>query len=143
MVAALLVAALAMAPAETPSGPTTRTTSDAANGVLCGLDARNSEKLLAELRSTPEMMPLPEADGFIRLVDPNRQIIWVFTVRGGKAYAAVSCNELGPYQGRLVFRQTVVCNGASEADCKAFYVLNRIRNAKAAEEIEADIGERQ
>ena len=143
MIAALLVAALALAPAETPSGPTTRSTSDAASGILCGLDARDSEKLLAELRSSPEMMSLPDADGLIQLVDTNRQIIWVFTVRGGKAYAAVSCNELGPYQGRLVFRQSVVCNGASEVDCKAFFILNRIRNAKAAAEIGAGIGERQ
>jgi hypothetical protein len=141
--AALLLAAFAAASAEPPIGPAQARSSDTANGILCGHDARDNEKLLADLRAKPGVTPLQDDSEFVQLMDSQRDIVWAFTVRGGSAYPAISCNELGPYQGRLVFRQSVICNGASETDCKSFYVINRLRNAEMAAEIEASIGARQ
>jgi hypothetical protein len=113
------------------------------NGHICGRDARDNERLLAELRKTPGMSVMQADSSFVQLMDLEKQTVWAFTVKDGPGYPAVSCNELGPAQGHLVFRQAMVCNGAAKNKCMAFYLVNRQRNARMASELEARLRERQ
>jgi hypothetical protein len=111
--------------------------SDMKAGRICGTDARRNETLAAELKAKPGVKILQDNRDFLQLVDLERAIVWSFTVKGGPAFPAVSCSELGPLGGHLVFRQAVLCNGASQTDCAAFFEINRRRNAAIAAEIEA------
>jgi len=111
--------------------------SDMSAGRICGVDARSNEKLAGELKSKPGTKILQDNGDFLQLVDLDRAVVWSFTVRKGPAYPAVSCSELGPLNGHLVFRQSVLCNGASQTDCAAFFEMNRRRNATIAAGIEA------
>ena len=110
--------------------------SDVANGRLCGHDARNNEALLAELRGRASVRTLQDDHEFVQLVDPEASQVWTFSVRGGRAYPAVSCSVMGHSSERFVFHQSVVCNGISQTDCQAFFLMNRIRNNR----ILADMG---
>ena len=142
LMSALLLAALVTEP-ETPSSGQEKPAIDIPAGRICGADARNNEMLLAELRAKPGIQVMQEDDGFVQLMDAAEGVVWAFTVKDHPGYPAVSCNELGPYQGRLVFRQSMLCNGASEVDCQAFYLINARRNVLMAAEIEARRNERQ
>ncbi len=111
-----------------PPAPVIERGSDTARGRLCGRDATDNEALLARIRLRTSVSALQDDAEFIQLMDAEENVVWTFTVRGRSAFPAVSCSELGPYQGRLAFRQSVVCNGISQTECEAFFVLNRIRN---------------
>jgi hypothetical protein len=139
----ILLFFLVLLAAQAPPPTAASSATDMAAGRICGLDARDNEKLLAQLRAKPEFKPLQDDGKFVQLIDTEHDIVWAFTVKGGKGYPAVSCNELGPVQGHLVFRQSMVCNGAADSECKAFYLINRQRNARMAAELEARLHVRQ
>jgi len=101
---------------------------DIANGRLCGHDARNNEALLAELRRRPSVHALQDDTEYVQLIDLETSQVWTFSVRGGRAYPAVSCSVMGHNSERFVFHQAVVCNGISQTDCQAFFLMNRMRN---------------
>lgn len=135
MLAPILALLAAAPPALSPQQA--QRDADMQTGRICGIDARRNEELAAELKAKPGTKVLQDDKDFIQLVDLERAIVWSFSVKGGPAYPAVSCSELGPLNGHLVFRQAILCNGASEKDCGAFFLLNRRRNATIAAEIEA------
>jgi hypothetical protein len=134
---ASLLALLAGAAPPAVSPQQAQRDSDMSSGRICGVDARSNEKLAGELKAKPGTKVIQDNRDFIQLVDLDRAVLWSFTVRKGPAYPAVSCSELGPLNGHLVFRQSMLCNGASQTDCAAFFEMNRRRNAAMAAEIEA------
>ena len=117
---------LAMAAAQDASPP--GLDNDIPHGRLCGHDATHNEALLAELRSRPSVRPLQDDGEFVQLVDPSTSQVWTFSVRGHSGYPAVSCSVMGHNAERFLFHQSVVCNGISQTECEAFFLMNRIRN---------------
>jgi len=125
MSAALLAMALAMQ-------GSARTADDLRTGLedgrLCGLDARDNPRLLAEVRAMPRVEPFGEQGDYVQLMDRNNGLIWTFTLPGKLAYPAISCSEFGPRNGKLALRQSMTCAAPDPEECTLFFELNRQRN---------------
>jgi len=119
------------------------TDSEIAQNRICGRDGGDNDGLLAAIRQRPSIITLQDDDDFIQLVDPGEQRIWTFTIRGHSAWPAISCSDWRFQDGRLGFRQSLVCNGAGESECVSFFAINRDRNNRVRASIEALAAQKQ
>ena len=137
----LFAALLAVAAQQPPAGAETE--ADVAEGRICDRNGADNDALLAAIRQRPSIITLQDDGEFIQLVDPGEQRIWTFTIRGHPAWPAISCSDWQWRDGRIGFRQSLVCNDAGRNACLAFFAINRDRNNRIRAAIEALAAQRR